>query len=176
MNNNEYMFLTEINEKNISDLINDIFLKSRQNNNFEYTLYISSIGGDISSAIRFYDFIQSSGIKINTVGFGEVNSAAIILLLVGQKRFITRKCQFRLHAPKYTGVQQNQLLSVHIETTKYLEGLNRRFYEIINELLPDSSDIQKMCNKGIVIDSIKAKEIGIGTEIIDRFPIKKFHN
>ena len=82
-----YYFLAgEINQTSVNNLIASMLARSVEEVRESANLYISSTGGDLDSAIRFYDFIKASDVKINTVGYGQIDSAAVLLFLAGDKR------------------------------------------------------------------------------------------
>ncbi len=55
------------------------------------TIFLSSIGGDIDAAVRVYDFLKSVPNKVHTIGFGQIDSAAITIFLAGDKRTVLKK-------------------------------------------------------------------------------------
>lgn len=169
-----YMFPCEITEKSISDAIVDIFKQFHADPSLELTLYISSLGGDIDSAIRFYDFIKALGIKMNTVGFGQVDSAAIMLFLTGEERKLIKNCRVRLHLPRYNGPQQSQVISVHSETTLLLQQLDKRYFEILSaELSQKEEKLRDLFTKGKILTPDEALTLKIATKIEDKLPIER---
>lgn len=167
------MFPCGINEKSISDAIIDIFKQFFSNPDTEFTLYISSTGGDIDSAIRFYDFVKATGIKLNTVGFGQVDSAAIILFLCGKEKILIENCRIRLHAPTYNGPQQSQVISVHTETASLLQELDTRYFEILTHELPKFKDVRGVFAKGKILKTADALNLGIASRIEKTLPVNK---
>jgi ATP-dependent protease ClpP protease subunit len=128
----------------------------------------------MDSAIRFYDFIKALNLKINTVGYGQVESAAIMLFLCGQKRFVHKDCRLRLHAPRYSGPEQLQVISVHQEVTTLLQKLDERYFEIIaKETSKKNSEIRKVYNKGKILVGKEAVDFGFATETVNKLPIFK---
>lgn len=168
-----YMFPCGVNEKSVGDAIIDIFKQFYSDPTIEFTLYISSTGGDIDSAIRFYDFIKASGIILNTVGFGQVDSAAVILFLSGKEKTLIENCRIRLHAPTYSGPQQSQVISVHSETTSLLQQLDNRYFEILTNELPQIKNIRKIFNKGEILDTEEALKLGIASKVEKKLPVNK---
>ncbi|MFA6158229.1 MAG: ATP-dependent Clp protease proteolytic subunit [Candidatus Paceibacterota bacterium] len=169
-----YMLPCAVNESTIGTAIIEIFKQFHANPNVQVTLYISSTGGDIDSAIRFYDFIKSSKIRLNTVGFGQVDSAALVLFLSGTKRTLVKDCRVRLHEPTYSGPQQAQVISVHKETTSLLQELDKRYFEIIaSELQKPEGDTRNILVEGKVLSATEALEMKIATEIKDEFPVDR---
>lgn len=167
------MFPCGVNEKSISDAIIDLFKQFYSNPDTEFTLYISSTGGDIDSAIRFYDFVKATRIKINTVGFGQVDSAAVILFLSGQEKVLIDKCRIRLHIPTYNGPQQSQVISIHTETTALLQELDTRYFEILTRELPKIKNLREVFEKGKILNTEDALKLGFATKVEKGLPINK---
>ena len=63
------------------------------------SVYISSPGGCVTSALSIYDSIKSCSCPIVTIGIGRVMSAGILLLASGQKgmRFVTENTRLLMH-------------------------------------------------------------------------------
>ena len=168
-----YMFPCVVNENNISKLIATLFEQFYADPKVEITLYISSIGGDIDSAIRFYDFIKATEININTVGFGQVDSSSIILFLSGKERTLIKNCRLRLHAPTYSANHQSQMIAVPSETASFLKYMDNRYFEILSNELPKFKKIREVYNKGKILSPNDSLELGIATKIEQKLPINK---
>lgn len=66
-------------------------------------LWISSPGGDVMSAFAINDAIRGSRVRVDTVGTGEVASAAGLLLACGKRRYVTPSCCFMAHESRFSG-------------------------------------------------------------------------
>lgn len=166
------MFTGDINQGNVNAVIAELFRNYYNNPDLEVTLYISSLGGDIDSAIRFYDFVKSSGININTVGFGQIDSAAIIMFLTGKERTLIENCRVRLHAPAYNAKKESQVISVINETAELLNNLNDRYFQIFrNELKQNKSTLEKMFNNGKILSVKEAIDLKIATKSSKTLPV-----
>ena len=169
-----YMLPCGVNEKSVGDAIIDIFRQYYTDPAVEVTLYISSTGGDIDAAIRFYDFIKSLNVNVTTVGFGQVDSAAVVLLLSGTERTLMKDCRVRLHQPTYNGPQQSQVISVHLETVSLLQALDKRYFEIMSsELSMKEDDLRSLLSEGKVLSAEEALKLNIATKVGDKLPIDK---
>ena len=82
--------------------INNQFLT---NNLKKLKFFISSVGGDVDSAIRLYDFLKALPIEIEMIGFMQVDSAANIIYLSGKKRIAIKNCRFLLHQGSFFSPQ-----------------------------------------------------------------------
>jgi len=169
-----YYFLSgEINAITVNVLIDSMLKRTTIDVQEPANFYISSTGGDLDSAIRLYDFIMASDVRLTTVGYGQIDSAALILFLAGEIRKIEKNCRVRLHLPIYNG-PQSQVLSVHLETVSLFQKLDSRYYEIISKKLHKPfGQIQKIFTKGKILNSREAVDFGIATEIIEKIPINR---
>lgn len=62
-------------------------------------VFINSPGGIAEVAFAIRDYIDACPLQINTVAQGEVGSAAIIILLAGKERFISKNAVIVFHRP-----------------------------------------------------------------------------
>lgn len=110
--NNELYFNSNITSGSINMLI-DEFTKVIDKHNTATThiihndapitviLYIDSPGGIIKDAFKFIDFVcalkRTYKINLTTVGLGVVASAATLILLIGDQRYMTPNSIFMIH-------------------------------------------------------------------------------
>ncbi len=167
------MFPCSVTEKSVGDAIIDILKQLYVDPNVKVTLYISSTGGDIDSAIRFYDFVKATRLNLNTVGFGQVDSAAIILFLSGKEKTLIENCRVRFHPPTYNGPQQSQVISVQSETTNFLRQIDDRYFEILAAELPKVKNIRKTFDKGKILSTDEALKMQFATRVEKTLPINK---
>lgn len=93
----------DIDSDQISGVARQItFLSSRTRFPAEYTdpikLFLSSPGGDTEYMMLLYDVITTCTADIITIGSGEIASAASLLLVCGDKRYVTENCLVMTHA------------------------------------------------------------------------------
>ena len=62
------------------------------------SLYINRMGGSGSDALAIYDFIKNCDIEIDTHALGSCQSAALIVLQAGKKRYAHRYTNFMWHS------------------------------------------------------------------------------
>jgi ATP-dependent Clp protease protease subunit len=60
-------------------------------------IYINTPGGSVLSGLAIYDVSKLIKSPIKTVGFGQVCSMGVILLLMGSKRLATKNTRIMLH-------------------------------------------------------------------------------
>jgi len=168
-----YFTLTgDINASNIQNLIHFFNCQIiEQNYTDTLTIFLSSIGGDIDSAIRAYDFLKSVPNKIHTIGFGQIDSAAITLLLSGDKRTVIEKTRFRFHEPTYYMQQADSVLSFFEERVRLFQQLDTRMKEITSKQTGKSlAQINKLYANGKILNTTEAKSLGLVHEIVNEMP------
>lgn len=134
--------------------------------------YISSTGGDMDSAFRLYDFLRTLPLEIETIGFGQVDSAAIILFLTGTKRTATKGCRFLLHSGTFNIGLPNGPLQSHEEALKIFKELKSKNISIIaKETKNKLEDVNEIVDKSTIFNSEEAKKFGLVDKIIDQFSI-----
>lgn len=138
------------------------------------TFFISSVGGDIDSAIRIYDFLKSTDLEIITVSFGQIDSAANLIFLAGKERLSTVGCRFFIHEGTYNFGNPKAALHVHDETVRLFTTMQDKVCEIISqETNQPSKNIKTKLRKGTVLTSVEANKIGIVTKIVKTLPVQK---
>jgi ATP-dependent protease ClpP protease subunit len=78
-----------------SEVMSDITLTSLTVPSF--TLLINSYGGDVDSAISFYNLTRKTKPDFKTVGLGTISSSAVILFCSAKKRVISSRAYMVLH-------------------------------------------------------------------------------
>lgn len=63
------------------------------------TLFVTSSGGNLDSAIAFFDLIRLLKINLTTIGSGVVHSAAFTIWMSGIHRFLTPHTTALFHPP-----------------------------------------------------------------------------
>lgn len=62
-------------------------------------VWINSPGGDLCEALALYDVIRAVDSPVLTVAFGQVFSAATVVLVAGDQRMAMPQSRFMFHAP-----------------------------------------------------------------------------
>ena len=172
---NHIWFNADVTNKSVQALIHAIHIKNRELNRiknkfttFEIRskpifLHINSYGGDLFESMAGIDAIINSDIPIHTIIEGTAASAATLLSIVGQKRYITRHSYMLIH----------QLSSGMWGTMEELEddqsnnkALMERLYKLYTEYTDlTKTQLRKILKKDIWWDSDKCIEVGIVDEI-----------
>ncbi len=137
-------------------------------------LLLSSGGGDMDSAIRAYAFLKALPVEVTTIGFSQVDSAAVIIFLAGKKRQAVKGCRFLLHEGTFTFFNPTATMSVHKETLAILSELLKRNIEIIGEETGKSKDeVAKALQESTILTTADAKKFGLVQEIIEKLPLTR---
>lgn len=135
------------------------------------TLFLSSTGGDIDSAIRIYTYLKGLPFEVEIIGFSQIDSAANTIFLAGEKRKALKGCRFFLHEGSFTIANQTAALHTHEEMLTVLKELLNRNIEIIaSETKKNKKDIADILRDGKIYSTQEALDFGIATEIIDKLP------
>lgn len=133
--------------------------------------FLSSNGGDVDSSIRLYDFLKACPLDIEMFGFGQIDSAANIIFLAGEKRFAVKNCRFFLHEGTFTIGNPTSAIKAHEETLRVLKELLIRTSKIISsETGKDLTTVRNTLSQGKIFTTDEAKRFGIVHEIIEKLP------
>ena len=149
--NNEIYFNSDINELAINKLIkelnnvkNSIIDKNKQllhssneSNKIQIILYIDSPGGFLKDCFKFMDFIRifkkNFNVHLTTIAMGMIASAATIIALSGDTKYITENCTCMIHelyagqSGKYTqllskmkhiGMYHTKIVKLYLDNNK----------------------------------------------------------
>ena len=168
---NHIWFNADVTNKSIQSLIHVIHNKNRELNkiknkfsNFEISskpifLHINSYGGDLFESMAGIDAIINSDIPIHTIIEGTAASAATLLSIVGERRFMTKHSYMLIH----------QLSSSMWGTMAELEddhnnnkALMERIYKLYTEYTDlTKTQLKKILKKDIWWDADKCIEVGL---------------
>lgn len=162
-------FIADINDKT-SSLLMFLLTEQLRSGVKNFRINISSNGGTVFHAVSIFNFL--SGLKdvhLQTHNLGQIDSAANLIFLAGQKRTASKASSFLLHPPQM-GFQGQGIISLSIEVLKEkLESLQKdqdKMAEIIAERIgKNKRDIVKMFNERKTYSSVEAKEKGFVQEI-----------
>jgi len=150
------------------NLIRDVYKKEAQNKNFEINLYITSPGGSVGGLLALIDLMYSLPVKINTYGFGHVESAAVWLLAAGTgKRFIAPNAEIMVHelstwlegTSSDVENEAKQIMNIQKNLYKLLEEFTKKPFLFWEKLLRNNKNIyftpEKCIEYGIIDGIIK---------------------
>lgn len=96
-------FLSEINGESIGSLIDQLEAHHQENPEKPVCLFVSCRGGEMSFANGFYRWVKFLGLKLVTIGMGEIASSGLLIFLAGTKRFILPDTYYYFHVGQ-TGI------------------------------------------------------------------------
>ena len=167
-----FSFASAVNNDSVASFISFVLDKIYQDKRSEFYVYISSLGGDIDSSIRFYDFCKSLRLNLTTIGYGQVQSAAIVLFLTGKNKLIHKDCSVRFHSPRYNSPEQSQVIEVVNESNLRLNVLDKRYISILaKELHKTEDEIRETCNQGTLLTGKEAVDFGMADDVFDKMPL-----
>lgn len=88
----------EVDKKSVSKIIRGMQLMLIKNAELPINLYIDSYGGDVYSGFGLYDFIQSLSVEVHISVTGCAMSAASIILMAGDHRYMYENSKLMLHS------------------------------------------------------------------------------
>lgn len=88
----------EIEQKNVSKVIRGMQLMLIKNAELPIHLYIDSYGGNLYSGFGLYDFIQSLNVEVHIYVTGCAMSAASVILMAGDHRYMYENSKIMLHS------------------------------------------------------------------------------
>lgn len=130
---------------------------------------ISSYGGDLFEALNIYDFIKNLNKKVITNVIGSSASAATIISMAGDERYITKNSRYLIHKP-IVGLQGNsdnfrKVLSELEELDKqlidiYVEKTNLNEDEILSLMIEEKFITAKEAIEyGFIDGYVKSKDV-----------------
>lgn len=121
----------------------------------QITLEISSPGGDFLAGLGLYDWLRGNRIPLQTVGYGQVSSMAVIIFLAGEHRVAGPNCYFFLHQPakEYeNGVTLN--ITAHEAGAKQLVRCRDQYVEVLMDRLVKPSNLKDWLGKPLTKDRL----------------------
>jgi ATP-dependent protease ClpP protease subunit len=150
--NNEVFFYSTINSESINLLINAInsvlekqiekqkSLLNEDNNCCKVILYIDSAGGTIKDCFKFIDYInilkKNNKIHLTTVCTGCVASAATLIALIGDIRYITELSTYMIHELSCASVGHYTHVASQM---KFINSLHENIINLYQKYIPELS-------------------------------------
>lgn len=135
---------------------------------------LASGGGEIDAGINMHSYLKALPIQVETIGFGEVDAAAIPIYLGGKKRFAVEGCQFFFHEGRYTVADATAPIHAHEEAIAvFKRELHQMIYIIARETGNDTEVVANMLKRSKSMISQEAKEFGLCHEIIEKLPLQQ---
>jgi ATP-dependent Clp protease protease subunit len=140
---NSIHFLTgEINEENINRAMQWIVYENLdQNEDRMLTLYVNSVGGNLTDAFALIDLMKQSVLPIRTIGIGSVMSAAFLIFSSGElgHRYIAKNTSCMCH--------------------QYSDEIQGKFHDIKSEMIEADYTNQRMLNLLVENTQLTEREV-----------------
>ncbi len=135
---------------------------------------LASGGGDIGAGVNLYTYLKALPLEVETIGFGEVDAAATLAFLGGNKRVALAGCNFFFHEGRYTISDQTAPVHAHDEAISvFRRELHNMIYIIARETQNDTEVIANMLRKSKIMRDDEAKEFGLCHEIVEKLPLQQ---
>lgn len=128
-------------------------------------LYINSEGGEVSSALAIVDYILNCRVPIYTVIEGEACSAATLISIVGDRRFMTQNSHMLIHQVRgglwgRMNECEDEMKNIKTFNNKLIK-LYKKYTDITEEKL------EKILKKDISWSSKTCLKLGLIDEILE---------
>lgn len=167
---NRSIFLNEITETNVAQVIKGLYLMNQDSNHKPIELRICSYGGDVYDMFGLHDVARTLKSPVHVYGIGKIMSAAILLIACGTKgkRWAGENTSFMVHVPSWPSPD----LTLHDHKIDVEEGkrLWDNWYKLMAKYTKkDEKFWRRMCGKRVDVyfDAYKAQEWGLIDHIWD---------
>jgi ATP-dependent protease ClpP protease subunit len=142
-----------------------------QHNWDKLRLMMSSGGGNITAAFAAYNEIRNMPIELETLNTGATDSSALMIFMVGKKRYACAKSAFQLRQLSWSFPSKDDVeLSVISDAARWLQEYQEMIAEAIAEgtgghLTRDK--VIEMIQAGTTLTPQQAKDVGLIHDIIE---------
>ncbi len=167
--NREIFLTTGVDSDTSNELIKQLMILEKMDDNSEITLYINSPGGEVVSGLAVYDYIQLMKAPVRTVCIGTAASMGAILFLAGDKREMLSHTRLMIHDPAYGG--GDMAGKKPHELQMYVDKL-KQSQEIIAGIIASKTgksleEIYEKTREDSYFNAKEALEYGLATGIVD---------
>ncbi|MDB5238408.1 MAG: hypothetical protein JWM46_678 [Candidatus Kaiserbacteria bacterium] len=135
---------------------------------------VASGGGNIDTGTNLHMYLKSLPVKVETIGFGVVDAAAVLVFLGGHTRIAVEGCRFFFHEGRYTIENPTGPLHAHEEAISvFKRNLHEMIYVIARETGNDTETVANMLRKSKIMQTSEAKDFGLCSEIIKELPLRQ---
>lgn len=134
---NRYIYMSEIEEDTDEELsmVLDYFAHTGMD---EVTIRLNSPGGDVKSMFAIHDLIRTSPRDICVYGYGEICSAAVLILACAPRRVVSESCVLMSHE---STVGESELgLRAAKERRKWEDWTHTWWCDLMARYTPDGQD------------------------------------
>ena len=135
LKNHTHIITGDIDDESVDKAIRWLLYENFSNENTEkiLTLYINSTGGSLTDALALVDVMKNSKFVIQTIGIGNVMSAAFLVFAAGDKghRYISKNTSSMCH--QFSDSASDSKYHDIKATMKESESLNERMIQVLME-------------------------------------------
>jgi ATP-dependent Clp protease protease subunit len=165
-----HLLTGSINEETIDEAMRWLIYENMNTNDSKkiLTLYINSIGGNLTDAFGLIDVIKNSKFIVRTIGVGSVISAAFLIFASGNKgqRHIAKNASIMCH--QFTESFDNKYHDVKA-ALKETENCNKRMIDILTEatgLSPNKVKSKLLPPTDVYLTAQELIEYGVADHIL----------
>lgn len=164
----EIFFTTEVDSQSSADLLKQLIYLERVDEGKPIMLYISSLGGEVTSGLAVYDYIRMMKSPVTTVCIGTAASMGAILFLAGEERKMLSHTKVMIHDPSYGHATMEGMKPLEIKDR--LEGLMKS-RKILAEIIAERSgmtlrQVYAKTRRDSYLNAEEAVKLGVATEIL----------
>lgn len=161
---NQFLISGSINNKRVHELHTFLAEASRSNT---IEVLINSPGGDESCGRALAGLImreRSTGRRINTLGFGDIQSAAVIVFAAGEKRKLSKFATVMVHESSQEGGGNSSFFK---KTAKQMESDEKFWCELLQQLTGTDSKVWlKLHEDETYLRPEDALKLNLATELV----------
>ncbi len=135
---------------------------------------LASGGGDVGAGVNLYTYLKALPIEVETIGFGEMDVAAILAFLGGKRRTAIEESYFFFHEGRYTIEDHIAPVHTHEEAISvFKRELHNMIYIIARETDNDTEVVATMLRKSKSMRTDEAKDFGLVHDIVATLPLRQ---
>lgn len=161
---NVFVLSGSINNKRVKEFHDFLYEASQKE---PITLVINSQGGDEHCGRAIAGMISSmrkAGASLNTVGFGDVQSAAVLIFAAGEKRSLSKLASVFVHESSQEG---DGNASFFKKTAKQMEVAEKFWCDALASFTGTESKIwEKLHESEVYLSPEEALKLNLATELI----------
>ena len=169
MDDRKIFLFEDINKKSILNIINQIYLLERRNDE-DIELIINSDGGFVADCIALIDVMNASKCDFKTVVLGVAASAACLIAANGTpgKRWAGRNAEFMFHEAYETvaEIRSSDLRYIVKETQRTQQKINRIFSKCTGRSIAEISEIFYGTSRDTYMNAEEARKFGMVDKIL----------
>ncbi len=147
-------------------------LYSKPVKSLRFLIASGGMSGEIDAGINMYTYLKALPIEVETIAFGELDTAAATTFLAGKTRTALENCQFIFREGKYTILDPTAPVHAHEEAIAiFKRELQELIFVIARETGNDTEVVAQMLRRGKIMSVDESKEFGITHRIIATLPL-----